>query len=33
MVLPAGEYRFKVAAYNAVGKGPRSSASDMVVPR
>ncbi|MGH3318148.1 MAG: fibronectin type III domain-containing protein [Nocardioidaceae bacterium] len=33
MVLPAGEYRFKVAAYNAVGKGPRSSASTPVEPR
>jgi len=33
MVLPAGEYRFKVAAYNAVGKGPRSSASSPVQPR
>jgi Ca2+-binding RTX toxin-like protein len=33
MVLPAGAYRFKVAAYNAVGKGPRSKASKEVDAR
>jgi Ca2+-binding RTX toxin-like protein len=33
MVVPDGVYRFRVAAYNAVGKGPRSERSDSVRAR